>query len=112
VSIPVVANGDLQTYDDARAMLEASGADAVMVARAARGRPWFPGQIAKFLETGVRPADPRLLFSATARSSRRVAALRFRARHSGGTEDIGWGLKPGRLVRTFHCGLSAWASGH
>ncbi len=58
VSIPVVANGDLQTYDDARAMLELSGADAVMVGRAARGRPWLPGQIAKFLETGVRPADP------------------------------------------------------
>ena len=58
VNVPVVANGDLQTYDDARAMLEASNADAVMVGRAARGRPWFPGQIAKFLETGVRPADP------------------------------------------------------
>ncbi len=58
LSIPVVANGDLQSYDDARAMLEMSGADAVMVGRAARGRPWFPGQIAKFLETGVRPADP------------------------------------------------------
>ena len=58
VNIPVVANGDLQSYDDARAMLEASGADAVMVGRAARGRPWLPGQIARFLQTGVRPADP------------------------------------------------------
>jgi len=57
VNIPVVANGDLQSYDDARAMLEASGADAVMVGRAARGRPWLPGQIARFLQTGVRPAD-------------------------------------------------------
>ena len=58
VSIPVVANGDLQSYQDARAMLEASGADAVMVGRAARGRPWFPGQVAAFLQSGERPADP------------------------------------------------------
>ncbi len=58
VSVPVVANGDLRSYEDARAMLEVSGADAVMVGRAARGRPWFPGQIAKFLEAGIRPVDP------------------------------------------------------
>ena len=58
VNIPVVANGDLQSCDDARAMLEESGADAVMVGRSARGRPWFPGQIAKFLQTGIRPSDP------------------------------------------------------
>ena len=58
VNIPVVANGDLTSFDDARAMLDASRADAVMVGRAARGRPWFPGQLARYLETGVRPADP------------------------------------------------------
>ena len=35
-----------------RARLQASGADAVMVGRAAQGRPWFPGQVARYLETG------------------------------------------------------------
>ena len=46
VSIPVVANGDCETLSDARAMLAASGADAVMIGRAAIGRPWIVGEIA------------------------------------------------------------------
>lgn len=49
VSIPVIANGDLNEIDDARDMLRQSGADAVMIGRAARGRPWFPGQVADSL---------------------------------------------------------------
>jgi tRNA-dihydrouridine synthase B len=60
VSIPVVANGDLETYDDAAAMISASGADAVMVGRAARGRPWLPGNIGHFLATGSRASDPAI----------------------------------------------------
>jgi tRNA-dihydrouridine synthase B len=68
VSIPVIANGDCTTLADAVAMLAASGADAVMVGRAAVGRPWFVGEIAHFLATG-RPAG---LPSA---SARRDAAL-------------------------------------
>ena len=50
VSVPVVANGDGGSLEDARAMLAASGADAVMIGRAAVGRPWLIGEIAAGLE--------------------------------------------------------------
>jgi nifR3 family TIM-barrel protein len=60
VSIPVVANGDCQSPEDAADMLNASGADAVMVGRAAQGRPWLVGDIAHFLATGQRRPAPAL----------------------------------------------------
>lgn len=56
VSIPLIANGDIRSIDDAYACLERSGADAVMIGRAAQGRPWFPGDVAHHFATGeVRP---------------------------------------------------------
>ncbi len=58
VRIPVVGNGDVTTLDEAKELLAASGADAVMIGRGAYGRPWFPGQVAHFLATGERRPDP------------------------------------------------------
>ena len=58
VRVPVVANGDITTPEKARDVLAATGADAVMIGRAAQGRPWIFREIAHFLETGMHLAPP------------------------------------------------------
>jgi len=57
--IPVIANGDVQTPEDAKRVLELTGADGVMIGRAAQGKPWFFREVAHFLATGERLAPPR-----------------------------------------------------
>jgi nifR3 family TIM-barrel protein len=59
-NVPLVANGDIRSAADARLCLAQSGADAVMIGRAALGRPWLPGLMAQDLRTGEAPSEPEL----------------------------------------------------
>jgi nifR3 family TIM-barrel protein len=95
ISIPLVVNGDIETFDDAVAARNASGADAVMIGRAAQGRPWLPGQVARFLETGRREPPPPLatqlaLVSGLYEEMLAHHGLRIGLRHA--RKHLGWAL--------------------
>jgi tRNA-dihydrouridine synthase B len=58
VRIPVVANGDVDSPHKARQVFEETGADAIMIGRAAQGRPWIFREISEYLRTGSTPEQP------------------------------------------------------
>ena len=58
VSIPVIANGDIDSPEQAKRVLEETGADAIMIGRAAQGRPWIFREIAHFFAHGVHLSPP------------------------------------------------------
>jgi tRNA-dihydrouridine synthase B len=58
VAIPVIANGDISTPEQAKAVLQRTGADGIMIGRAAQGRPWLFRQITHYLATGELLAPP------------------------------------------------------
>ena len=60
VSIPVVANGDINSPEKAKEVLDYTGADAVMLGRSTQGNPWLVGQVNDFLTTGKKAKEPSL----------------------------------------------------
>jgi nifR3 family TIM-barrel protein len=100
VSIPVVANGDCASLADVDSMLAASCADAVMIGRAAVGRPWFVGDAAHYLATGSIRAEPT-------RAARRDAALE----HYEGILEL-FGAEQGlRHARKHLSAYAQWSGG-
>jgi len=60
INIPLIANGDITTPEKARFVLQQTGADAVMIGRAAQGRPWIFREIGHFLKTGTHLPPPKV----------------------------------------------------
>ncbi len=58
VQIPVIGNGDVDSGEKAKKLLDTTGCDAVMIGRAAQGNPWIFREVSEYLETGTIPAPP------------------------------------------------------
>ena len=94
VSIPVIANGDIDSTQKARAVLKQTGAAGVMIGRAAQGNLWLPGAIARALETGGDAHAPS--FS---------EQLRIHQRHVARLHDFHGDLMGPRIARKHHAWL-------
>jgi tRNA-dihydrouridine synthase B len=95
VTVPLVVNGDITSFENAVTALEMSGADAVMVGRGAQGQPWLPGQIGRRLDTGVAESTPSLVeqlgyIRALYDEVCRHYGLRIGLRHA--RKHLGWAL--------------------
>ena len=95
ISIPLIANGDADTLADVQAMLRASGADGIMMGRAAYGRPWWPGVIAERLDPGSGIAEPSLEEEACIVASHHAAIISHHGPTHGNRiarKHVGWAI--------------------
>ena len=95
IAIPLVANGDGTSVEDAREMLEKSGADGVMIGRGAYGRPWWPGVIAEGLDPGSGVEEPPLPEEARIVTQHHERILSHHGHHHGNRiarKHLGWAI--------------------
>lgn len=114
VSIPVVGNGDVVTVEDAKTLLERSGAHGVMVGRGAYGRPWFPNQVSHYLMTGEKKPDPSLKDRLAMILEHYDEILKYYGEEVGvkiGRKHLGWyssGLEGSADYRVRICQSETW----
>ena len=96
VKIPVIANGDIDSPEKAKFVLDNTGADALMIGRASLGKPWLFGQIQHFLNTGVMLLPPNLNELQTMMLNHLNDLYAFYGDYSGlriARKHIGWYVK-------------------
>jgi tRNA-dihydrouridine synthase B len=96
VSIPVIANGDVTSPEKAKAVLAYTGADAIMVGRAAQGRPWIFREIDHFLKTGTYLPAPEVAEVVQLMDEHLQAHYAFYGEYLGvrtARKHIGWYVK-------------------
>lgn len=105
VSIPVIANGDIDTPEKAKFVLDYTGADGLMIGRAAQGRPWVFREIQYFLETGNFMPEPSIETVCNILLDHLQKLYRFYGEYTGlrvARKHISWyskGLKDGARFR-------------
>jgi tRNA-dihydrouridine synthase B len=91
--IPVVANGDIATPEQAKYVLQVTGADAIMIGRAAQGRPWIFREVDHYLRTGTHLAPPTVTEAARLMDEHLHAHYVFYGEYLGvrtARKHIGW----------------------
>jgi len=95
VDLPVFANGDIDSPERAADVLEETGAAGVMIGRAAQGRPWLCGQIARFLQDGTRLPEPDAATRGALMREHLAALHEFHGPVRGvriGRKHVGWAV--------------------
>lgn len=114
ISIPVIANGDILSVDDAKEVLRYTGADGIMIGRGAQGNPWIFRQISYFLSTGEYLSEPSIAEKLDVLTQHihnvqqfygDIAGVRIARKH------VGWYVGKYDTDRTFRCAFNAIEEG-